>query len=213
MKKKPLLLLIVIMAFCFSLCAQDAETDRLQNYPRHEFSLSVGDPYMSNLSRLQYFHCGDIGSLGNLPSSWLAVATNTDVYTTLPFTFGYRFRLFKWVWLGGDISYCGFYGTTRDVYSDEPVYKYRENMLCIMPAIRFSYLNREHVTLYSGFAVGIKFAYQKAFNCSTFYVKLPFQLTLFGVAAGSKNWFGFGELGIGNEGILKAGFGYRFSSK
>jgi len=204
--KKAIVMLLGAVALMTGLYAQEQPADWRQTMKRNEFSLSIGDPAFANLTRSVDFSSSRGGS-------WLDVPTTTNVYTSFPITLGYRYRLLKWLWLGGDISYCGFFGTSRNIYTEEPVYKYRENTVCIMPAIRFSYLNREHVTLYSGFASGLKFGFSKAYNEKRSYVRLPFQLTLFGVSAGSQSWFGFAEVGYGNEGFAKAGFGYRFSAK
>lgn len=204
--KKAIVMLLCAVALCAGLYAQEQPSDWRQTMKRNEFSLSIGDPAFANLTRSVDFSSSREGS-------WLDVPTTTNVYTSFPITLSYRYRLLKWLWLGCDISYCGFYGTSRNIYTEEPVYKYRENTVCIMPAIRFSYLNREHVTLYSGFASGLKFGFSEAYNEKHSYVRLPFQLTLFGVSAGSQSWFGFAEIGVGNEGFAKAGFGYRFSAK
>lgn len=207
--KKVIMMILCAIPLLAELYAQEQPADWRQTMKRNEFSLAIGDPIMSNIVREAYSSTWS----GNGPSSWLAVPTRTQVYTSLPITLGYRFRLLKWLWLGGDISYCGYFGTSKDIYSGEPVYRLREHMLCIMPAIRFSYLNREHVTLYSGLASGLKIGFSNVQNRKDTYVKLPFQLTLFGVSAGSQQWFGFAEIGVGNEGFAKAGFGYRFNGK
>jgi len=207
--KKLALIILMSVAVCGMACAQELAPDWRKTFKRHEFSLGIGDPVMANLSRTTSFRENNSYSGA---SSWLIIPAHTEVYTTMPFTLGYRFRLLKWLWLGGDISYCGFRGTSRDLYTGDVVTTYREKMLCIMPAIRFSYLNREHVMLYSGFAQGLKFDRTKVYDASTFDVRLPFQVTLIGVSAGSQSWFGFAELGVGNEGIIKAGFGYRFNA-
>ena len=95
------------------LYAQEQPTDWRQTMMRNEFSLAIGDPIMSNIVREAYSSTWN----GDGPSSWLAVPTRTQVYTSLPITLGYRFRLLKWLWLGGDISYCGYFGTSKDIYS------------------------------------------------------------------------------------------------
>ena len=204
--KKAIMMILCAVPLLTGLYAQEQPADWRQTMKRNEFSLSVGDPAFAKLTRIVSFS-------SNREGSWLDIPTYTNVYTSLPITLSYRYRLLKWLWLGGDVSYCGFFGTSRNIYTEEPVYKYRENTVCIMPAIRFSYLNREHVTLYSGFASGLKFGSAKAYNEIYRYVRLPFQITFFGVSAGSQSWFGFAEVGFGNEGFAKAGFGYRFSAK
>ena len=206
MMKKSLFLLLLCVPFGMGLFAQGDGSDWRQTFNRHEFSLAVGDPTMANRARMEKFSV-------NTMTSWLDIPTYTDVYTSAPITVGYRFRLLKWLWLGGDITYCGFFGTSRNIYTEEPVYKYRENSVSIMPSIRFSYLNREHVTLYSGFTSGLRIGVAESYNEKDAFVRLPFQVTLFGVSAGSQSWFGFAELGVGFQGFAKAGFGYRFNGK
>ena len=79
-----------------------------------------------------------------------------------------------------------------------------------MPDVRFSYLNRPHVTLYSGIALGVMLDHVKAREYQGTQAFLGYQLTAFGVKAGGNHWFGNVELGIGQKGIVSAGFGYQF---
>ena len=101
----------------------------------------------------------------------------------------------------------------------------------IMPSLRFSYLNRPHVTLYSGVAVGLLINRGNRYygDLSTLPEFVPaawgflpavlpdhtsagsaFQLTAFGVKAGAKHWFGSFEAGIGIKGFVNLGVGYEF---
>jgi hypothetical protein len=79
-----------------------------------------------------------------------------------------------------------------------------------MPELRFSYLNRPHVTLYSGIALGVMLDHVKSREYQGTQAFLGYQLTAFGVKAGGKHWFGNVELGVGHKGIASAGFGYQF---
>ena len=207
-----MLILLMWTTMCCPLFLQGQTDDWQQTVGRHEFSFAVGDPFMSNYSRVFTFNNNNDNEYISSPS-WLVIPTSTDVYTTMSFTVGYRYRFLKWFWFGFDISYCGFFGTSRDVYLDEPVYHYRENMLCILPSMRFSYFHRKHVMLYSGLALGLKLNYAEAYNAGSLNYKIPFQVTLLGVSAGNQNWFGFAEVGAGNEGFAKVGFGYRFNAE
>ena len=112
MMKKSLFLLLLCVPFGMGLFAQGDGSDWRQTFNRHEFSLAVGDPTMANRTRMEKFS-------GNTMTSWLDIPTYTDVYTSAPITLGYRFRLLKWLWLGGDITYCGFFGTSRNIHTEE----------------------------------------------------------------------------------------------
>lgn len=180
-------------------------------FKRHEFTLGVGDP-----SRVNYFR-NRVGTEPNYyPEIWLQNQYHIgNIYTTCPITLGYRFRVLKWLWVGGDVSYCGFFGSFKDVYTDQKVGKYRDHFISIMPAVRFSSLYREHFAMYSGIACGIAFEYSESYpDYKAHNNHLAFQLTLLGFTAGNQRWFGFAELGCGYKGgYVNAGFGFRFNPK
>ena len=186
------------------------DPDWRRQFKRHEFTIGIGDPARVN------FHRNRRGTEPNYyPEVWMQnQSIFGDLYTTCPITLGYRFRVLKWLWVGGDVSYCGFFGSFRDLYTDQKVGDYRDHFISIMPAVRFSYLNRKYVTLYSGIAGGIALEYGKTYPDYKFHNNhLALQCTLFGVSAGSQSWFGFAELGWGFKGYVNAGFGFRFQSK
>jgi len=180
-------------------------------FKRHEFTLGIGDP-----ARVNYFR-NRVGTLASYyPEVWLQNQVYFgNVYTSCPITLGYRFRVLKWLWVGGDVSYCGFFGSFKDSYTDQKVGNYRDHFISIMPAVRFSYLNRDHFTLYSGIAGGVALEYCKSYTGYKAHNNhLAFQLTLFGISAGSQRWFGFAELGCGFKGgYANAGLGFRFNAK
>ena len=184
--------------------------DWRKQFKRHEFTIGIGDPARVN------YHRNRTGTEPNYyPEVWLQNRPFFgNVNTTCPITLGYRFRVLKWLWIGGDVSYCGFFGSFRDRYTDQKVGEYRDHFISIMPAVRFSYLNRKYVTLYSGIAGGIALEYGKTYPDNKFHNNhLALQCTLFGVSAGSQSWFGFAELGWGFKGYANVGFGFRFQSK
>ena len=186
------------------------DPDWRTQFKRHEFTFGVGDPGRANS------HRNRIGTEPNyFPEVWLQRQISCgNIYSTCPITLGYRYRVLKWLWVGGDISYCGLYGTFRNLDTDQKVGVYRDHFISIMPAVRFSYLNREHVTLYSGIAGGYALEYGKSYPDYKFHNNhIALNCTLFGVSAGSQRWFGFAEIGWRFKGYANAGFGFRFQSK
>ena len=89
----------------------------------------------------------------------------------------------------------------------------------LLADLRFSYLNKKHVTLYSGLGLGIGFMIghpYKQIDLITSEEYVPhyhyssFQLTAIGVRAGAGHWFGTAELGFGARGFATLGAGYAF---
>ena len=84
------------------------------------------------------------------------------------------------------------------------------HVITLLPTVRFSYLNKQYVTLYSEIALGITYNYQRQYGKTVESQVLPaWQTTLIGVSAG-KDLYGFAELGSGLRGIAIIGIGYRF---
>ena len=123
----------------------------------------------------------------------------------------YHYRVAKWCWIGGSFSHTHFWSNTMSGINDEHF-----NLLA---DLRFSYLNRKHVTLYSGFGLGIGFMVghpYKQIDLATYEERVPhyhyssLQLTAIGVSAGAEHWFGTAELGFGARGFATLGVGYAF---
>lgn len=190
---------------------------------RHEFRLGVSDHFGFVFHR-------EIG--GNAVGENLPNTVCTDLLYTPVFSLDYHYRAAKWFWLGLSTGY-GFYKESH--YPDGIVSPDLDHWVCkqhnflIMPSLRFSYLNRPHITLYSGLDIGllivrrtpermIQFV-EEGFSPDDDPLDWPdkrtdvfsaFQLTAFGVKAGAKHWFGSFELGAGIKGIVNLGVGYEF---
>lgn len=133
----------------------------------------------------------------------------------------YHYRVTPWFWIGISTNYSYY---SKDIYVSNGIFDLRlegnktYHLLGIMPEIRFSYLNRPHVTLYSALSAGVDLhipgkyegdeTYKDYYPDPLFYS--AFQATLFGVKAGGKHWFGSFELGAGYKGVASAGVGYEF---
>ena len=108
-----------------------------------------------------------------------------------------------------------------------PICIRRYNVFTLMPELRFSYLNREHVTLYSGISIGITKFFGK-FTILNIEEEGPIHPyittgdagnsapTLFAsahvtlIGMGWKHWFASAELGAGFKGIGAVGIGFEF---
>ncbi len=214
------LVVAFLMFFCGTIFSQEPQPELYPNpqkikdsswkiqRPRHELQFGIGDHvmYMNEVydNYYYYYHERDV--------NWFDsdVYTKTRMYTPA-FSATYHYRLLKWLSIGGFFSYAGAFATKENIITEENI-SCKDHFIAIAPSIRFTYLNRKYVTLYSGLAVSMtwQFSVDDAGMKPWTYVRG--QLTGIGVSVGQK-WFGFTELGYGNKGIVTAGFGYRFNSK
>ena len=112
---------------------------------------------------------------------------------------------------GGIFSYSR-YG--EDVYKDgSKVGDRNRNYYTLMPAMKYSWINKHHFALYSKVAVGGTLASSKSTENgkSENNSKLYFmgQVSAIGVEFGSQ-FRGFVEAGFGDQGMLMAGLRYKF---
>lgn len=176
---------------------------------RHEVRFEVGDPLGIMILQNKNNHLPNISgsNLTAVGHAWRA---------TPVFSFNYHYRLTKWLWAGAMVNYAYYRDHTDYTYQ---VYNMRwMHCITLMPELRFSYLNRPHVTLYSAVATGVTLFVGHEnpsweiydgqwWKHSTFP---SFQLTAFGVRAGGEHLFGSFELGVGIKGFASAGIGYAF---
>ena len=210
-----------------------------KSFYRHEFRLGVSDPFGILLLKNEQV---DFLCIRNQTNTGIDMPIiNEDRHFTPLVSFDYHYRAAKWFWLGITTGY-GYYKATVDYLPNGVVpaveipnavvdsWQEKEHQFIIMPEVRFSYLNRPHLTLYSGLAMGLlinrgnyyrgtvyediwfdlvpesSFSPQKN-HTSVFSA---FQLTAFGLKAGAKHWFGSFEAGFGIKGFANLGVGYEF---
>lgn len=174
---------------------------------RHEVRFEVGDPF--GVALLQR-------KTAEQTSHKLPIIGQACESTPV-FSLNYHYRLTKWFWMGAMMNYT-YYRDHVD-YDNRHYYQSRWlHCITLMPELRFSYLNRPHVTLYSGIAAGVTWfighhnlSWEEYdgqwWKTSTFP---SFQLTAFGIRAGGEHLFGSFEAGFGIKGIVSAGIGYAF---
>ena len=177
--------------------------------PRHEAQFGLGDPviYFGEAYDEYYYspYEKDINWFGS------DAYTKTRIYTPA-ISATYHYRLLKWLSVGGFVSYSGTFSQKTNIITGEDE-SLQDHFITIAPSVRFTYMNRKYVTLYSGLAAGITYQISvNDMNTRMIWSSLGAQLTAFGVSVGHK-WFGYTEVGYGNKGIVTAGFGYRFNSK
>ena len=183
---------------------------------RHEVRFEVGDPlgvfFLMNLYGEKNY--GQTTEYTFEPNRGLS----SSFRATPVFSFNYHYRLTKWLWAGAMVNYA--------YYKDHTDYGYdfydsrNQHCITLMPELRFSYLNRPHVTIYSAVAAGATLFFGKVLNANLYAEEISLektrkvyptlQLTAFGVRAGGEHLFGTFELGAGIKGFASAGIGYAF---
>lgn len=206
-------------------CAEKCEKWKEEGLYRHEFKFDVCDPTGLMLFDRYFVFVYPNGMEPN--RSW----RNEDFFSTPVFSIGYHYRVAKWFWLGLSLS-TAYYRDPEKIQngSDFIASCNREYYsVAFMPEIRFSYLNRPHVTLYSALSVGFAqfFGTEDCYNVTYPEHRHPWfsdgingdysptqfstlHVTLFGVKAGWKHVFGSVELGAGYKGLGSVGIGYEF---
>lgn len=182
---------------------------------RHEVRFEVGDPlgvfFLMNIYGEKNY--GQTTEYTFEPNRGLS----SSFRATPVFSLNYHYRLTKWLWAGAMVNYA--------YYKDHTDYGYdfydsrNQHCITLMPELRFSYLNRPHVTIYSAVAAGATLFFGWEYHSkpyAVFYwekskkVYPTFQLTAFGIRAGGEHLFGTFELGVGIKGFASAGIGYAF---
>lgn len=221
-KKTILTFLVMVSLFCGMAQTTMPANTVTQPFTRHEWRIGIGTPFIAGLYTANYLYetgYGAIWARNEEAGYWLG----DDIYhgpTTIlpPLSVSYHYYVKKWCAIGVTVSYAGFYSTVLDRATNEKLGSSDEHLVSIMPTVHFQWFNRKSVSLYSGLALGYTFCVNpyydpmlhKRQSFTNHYC--GFQATAIGIKAG-KQWYGFAELGIGVQGCISAGFGYRFHDK
>lgn len=130
--------------------------------------------------------------------------------STWAFSAGYFYSVYKWLHVGATLSYHNVSQRKFETLTRRPVSKMHRNYVSIIPTVRFSYLNRQYVRLYSAIGVGYCAAIVRDFDRSRHLENFTAcDITFFGISAGGR-LFGSAEVGMYTAGYLKLAIGYRF---
>lgn len=196
--KKFFLLAAVAMLTVVNVNAQNEE-------PRQEIGVSYG--WAATSDWLSIF--------GNIVEAVFGERFGDNDMLIGPISVEYYYHLKPWLGVGAIAAYGQF---EQDVVnSDKDVIGNKKtNYLTFMPAVKFDWLRRDCVGLYSKLAVGATMRSEKktykdeskqGWDNSDFHVN--FQVSAIGVEVG-KQLRGFAELGLGEQGVFSVGARYRF---
>ena len=206
-------------------CAEKCEKWKEEGLYRHEFKFDVCDPTGVMLFDRYFVFVYPNGMEPN--RSW----RNEDFFSTPVFSIGSHYRVAKWFWLGLSLSTAYYRDPEKIQNGPDFIASCNREFYSVafIPEVRFSYLNRPHVTLYSALSVGFAqfFGTEDCYNVTYPEHRHPWlsgeingdysptqfstlHVTLFGVKAGWKHLFGSLELGAGYKGLGSVGIGYEF---
>ena len=178
---------------------------------RHNLRLTFGSP-----SAIQCHFLDGMMSGSNEINAPSRISTTSDVlaqyryYTTptimvTPISVEYNYYVKRWLTVGGRATFTSLYNEVRNIATDERLYANGSYAVGLILNVRFEYMRREYVQLYS--AVGLGLAARFEYNRG---IMTPmYDFTYFGIVVG-KGFYGFAEIGAGLSGCARAGIGFRF---
>lgn len=211
---KNLLFLFAIAGLCLAATAADAKcrmpADMKYCTPagtRHEIRISAGMPVRLRIFNAGRFWGGDClwypGSLRATPNIGLS----------------YMYRFHRGLSFGMTLSYSGAFQKTYYLFDDRVRAERERHTMALTPVVRFEWLRRRSVRLYSSLGLGLQYRYEREKaggsdrnSAWDFRCRASYDVTLLGMSFGRK-FFGFWELGPSTAGAIKGGFGYRFGER
>lgn len=190
---------------------------------KHEISVGAGDMFFETIMWHNQVH-REYGPIG----SEIDLFENTDYSYTPHFFIEYYYRVTEWLNIGFDydMQYTSWKENHYDAsgagttVSDENFYN-----ICMMPSIKFNYLNRNHFNMYSTISVGVDINGGTKADCfgNKTLTGVAADLRLLGFRFGGGHYWGFVDFGllasmkdqntiflIGSE-LIRVGFTYKFN--
>lgn len=107
---------------------------------------------------------------------------------------------------------------TKDMYVfDEKSGEAKNTFISVLPAVKFNWLRKKYLGMYSKVAAGVTFTSKKedytrgdTENRSENKVNFNWQVSAFGLEAGSPYIRAFIELGVGEQGVALTGIRFKF---
>lgn len=198
---------------------------RVEHIPYDKLDDNATKSAKTNYERYGEFRVGiaynPYTASGNYASSlyWkdypVVLPPNTTINNTRWFTANFDIGswLKRWLYVGGVATWTTGYERVSSIVDRSRVDAFNYNNITIMPVVRFAWLNRGIVQLYSGVGLGATYEfYENTLTTEIQSFGVAYDVTFFGITVGRK-WFGYLDIGAGNRGVISAGFGYRFNKK
>ena len=200
MKKFFLLFALVFVTANVNVKAQEA------NF-KHEVGLSAG--WLSNSQWIDIFEDATKAIFG-------ARYKNEKDYGSFSAEYFYHFK--KWLGVGAIVAFGqtkkDICDTSTEIYEGKATNSY----YTFMPAVKFDWLRKQHIGLYSKIGLGATIRKEKEdyvpekneYDYDNTEVHFNWQVSLIGFEAGGESLRGFAELGMGEQGVMVLGVRYKF---
>lgn len=171
---------------------------------KHDFRVGAGS-YFSGLDQFLAWNSFNSSTTDKFSQTIDKADTYiTDRVFTGIYSFSYTYHTRRWFQYGATVSFGATTCQRRDNTTNQVVENGNLYAVSVMPTVRFVYMYRDMVQLYSSLSLGVVFGSN---------VPLPYaDVTLLGCSVGKK-LFGFAEFGAGMNGWGRIGIGYRFDAK
>lgn len=187
--KRPLFT-IVLLALAVALFADEYDWQQR----RHSFNVSVGLPSLYSTIIGGHSWSFYIAPPSTNPSG----NSNAEIFCG-SYAAEYGYNILRWLSIGAQLNYEYWTGG------------YRTTDVNLLAMVNFTYINREHITLYSGLGTGVGLHIDKRANGAIEGTYLPsFILTPIGLRAGNEKVYGMVETNIGAGSCIRVGIGARF---
>ena len=195
---KKIVALLLCLTFAFGAYAKNDED-------KNELTLTYGQVTVPQFAYLFGGALGAVFSLGHF----------TFDNAHMPGAVGVEYVHYVNNWLGfGGLALCDY--MTADAYSVDsdgnktPNGKYQFGFASAMPVVKFAWLNRAHVGLYSKLACGVGYVFGNGSDNPGDNITLAAQLTPIGFEFGGRSFRGFLEAGVGMQGLVCGGLRWLF---
>lgn len=215
------IILCIISALCLGISLR-AESPAQRDSLRHELRIGVGDQCFEMLTWQEPLYIID-----NMPGTYERSYNENYSYSQHWFI-EYQWRVNKWFSVGAlaDFSGCAWDKVSRNGLGEELQRQRGRNFwnIVAMPVCRFTWLGREHFSLYSAVGIGLGLNGGSELNAKGKSVEcgLAFNISPIGITGDWGPWFCFAELGglsslssrdsiyMLNSRIISLGVGIRF---
>ena len=193
--------IIAVLVGLALLGAPSLKAQQFNGGPRNDFNVSYGYFTLTQFATVLGGVFGAAFSLGN--------ATPQDILSTGSIQLEYLHRSNNWLWLGFNVSgekdtlvmsSTNTEGGASSTSSSDII----TGNLCF--TAKANWLRRQKMAMYTRLSAGVFTTFGEDDNS----LAPSIQLSLLGLEAGSQNFRGFVELGVGMHGILSGGFRYLF---
>lgn len=201
---KKLLITALLCLMVGAISAQETKQSSRFMPLKNEFNISYG-------ASMFLYNQNHFGCVEPYWPNWFGDDTHSGnvMYFGVP-GIAYMHHHNTWFAQGAEFLFGGYVINEYDNFTDERLEVNRYINYTLLYTARFTYMSREHCSLYGSASVGFMLrTYANSFDFGT----IMGHLCPFGVSFGNEHVRGFAEIGIGGKGLGRIGLSYSFGNK